>query len=123
MRFDARFFTNPTSIIPFHFVLIICFENKIPFHFVLVFAVFTQFLSFSGFVKVFCFGKIRKCIFLTKKIRRTSGNSISQKLREFDFFSYIHIYFCSIVCHYKNIYTIYTIHHANGMVLYKRELV
>jgi len=77
------------------FVVIVCNQNKINIDFVLVFAVFTQFLSFSGFVKVFCFGKMRKCIFLTKKIRRTSGNSISQKLREFDFFSYIHVFLCS----------------------------
>ena len=61
--------------------------------FVLVFAVFTQFLSFSGFVKVFCFGKMRKCIFSMFFFWRTSGNPNSRKLREFESTTKINILF------------------------------
>jgi len=59
-------------------------KSKIIIGFVLVFAVFTQFLSFLGFVKVFCFGKMRKCIFSMFFFGRTSGNPNSRKLREFE---------------------------------------
>jgi len=40
------------------YIVFVYEKSKIIIGFVLVFAVFTQFLSFLGFVKVFCFGKM-----------------------------------------------------------------
>ena len=79
--------------------MFVCEKSKIIIDFVLVIAVFTQFLSFLGFVKVFCFGKIRKCIFLMFFFGRTSGNPISEKLRELGIYNkteyiFLSFFFC-----------------------------
>jgi len=50
---------------------------------------FPQFLSFLGFVKVFCFGKIRKCIFSMYFFYKHIYFSICCEFAE------IHIFFCS----------------------------